>query len=76
MVFLVSFFQFWVRDMGIDLRGRDRGMTEKFLDDTDISTVGEECRRETMSKRMGVHIFQYPCLESVGLHHIGDKKSC
>ena len=57
MEFLVSFFEFWIRDMCIHLSGRDRCMSEKLLDDADISTIGEESRREWMAKSVCMEIF-------------------
>jgi hypothetical protein len=39
MIFLVSLLQLWIGHMSIDLRRRDRGMTEQFLYYTDICTI-------------------------------------
>lgn len=75
MEFLVSFFEFWIGHMCIYLSRRDRCMSKEFLDDADIGTIREKCSREWMTKRVCVEIFKYPCLESVGLYHISDKKT-
>lgn len=75
MVFLMGFFEFWIRHVSIYLCGRDGCMSEKLLDDTDIRSVREQCRREAMSESMGVHILQYACPETVLFYHIRDKKS-
>lgn len=71
----MCFFELRVGHVGINLSRYNRGMTQKFLYDTDIGTVGEKCCREAVAKGMSVHIFQYPCLQPIGLHHIGDKKA-
>lgn len=76
MKFLMCFFELWVRHMCIDLCRRDRSMSEKFLDDTDICSVCEESRGEAMAECMSMDIFEDSCLESVGLYHIGDEESC
>lgn len=39
---LVDFFEAFVRDVGIDLSGGDRSMTEHGLDRTDVGTISEE----------------------------------
>lgn len=39
MKLLVGFFELWVRHMRINLSRRDRGMPEKFLDYTYVSTI-------------------------------------
>ena len=61
--------------MRIYLSRRDRSMTEKLLDYTYISTICQKSCRETMTKRMGMEIFQYTSSESVWFDHIRDEKS-
>src|SRR5580692_2304438 len=39
-------------DLGIDLRGRQRGVAEQFLDRADVAAAGEEVRGEGMPQRM------------------------
>ena len=71
----MSFFQFWIGHVSIDLCRRDRCMAEEFLYDTDICTIRQECRGEAMTEGMCVHILEYPSLEAILLYHIRDKKS-
>lgn len=47
--FLMSFFEFWIRYMSIHLRCSNRRMSEKFLNNSDIRTIGQKCRRKTMT---------------------------
>ncbi len=46
-----------IRDVRIDLSGRDRGVSEELLDRSDIGTIGEESRREAMSECMSGNFF-------------------
>lgn len=50
MELLVNLFEFRIGYVSVDLCGRDRGVTEEFLDGADIGAVGEECRGEGMSE--------------------------
>jgi hypothetical protein len=38
--FLVDFFEFAVFDLGVDLSGFDAGMSEHFLDQSQVRTAG------------------------------------
>jgi hypothetical protein len=38
--FLVYFFEFAVFDLGVDLSGFDAGMSEHFLDQSQVCTAG------------------------------------
>jgi hypothetical protein len=75
MKFLVSFFEFWIRYMRVDLSGSDRRMSEKLLNDTNIGTIRQESGSKTMSKGMGVKILEDSRTKAVVLYHIGDKKT-
>lgn len=75
MKFLVCFFEFWIRHMCIDLRRRDRRMPEKFLDNANISTIGQQGSSETMPQSMCMKIFENPCFYAIIFYHIRDKKS-
>src|SRR5882724_5458455 len=39
-------------DLGIDLRGRERGVTEQFLDRAQIPAAGEQVRGKRVPQRM------------------------
>jgi hypothetical protein len=54
----MSFLEFWIGNMSVDLCCSDWCMSEEFLDDTDISTIGEERCRKTVSQSMGMEIFE------------------
>ena len=75
MKFFVNLFEFRIRHMGIYLRGRDRSMSEKFLDSSNIRTVGEEGSGETMSECMSGNLFYDIGPESIVFNLIGDEKS-
>ncbi len=72
----MGFFEFWICHMGIYLSGGDRGMSEEFLDDTDISTVRQKGGSKTVTQCMSMKVFEYSRFESVLFNHIRDKKSC
>ncbi len=61
--------------MCIYLSSRDRGMSEELLNNTYICSIRQKRSSKTMPKCMSVHIFEDTRLESIVLHHIGDKKS-
>ena len=48
----VQLLQPLARDVGIDRRGRDVGVTEQKLDDAQIGAVIEKVRRESVAQRM------------------------
>ena len=75
MIFLMSFFEFWISYVCIYLSSRYRGMSEELLDNAYIGTIRQKCRSKAMSKRMSVHIFEDSCFESITFYHISDKKS-
>lgn len=74
MELLVYLLEFRVRHMGIDLSGRYRSMSEKFLDSTDIRTVGEQGSGETMSERMSGNLFYDIRPERVFFDFVGDEE--
>lgn len=71
----MSFFEFRIGHMSIDLRGRDRCMPEEFLDYTDICAISQECCRETMTECMGMEIFEYTRFHPIIFHHSCYKKA-
>lgn len=61
--------------VGVNLGCGDRCVSEKFLNDTDISAISKECGCKWMSESMGWDIFCNICPESTILDHIRDKES-
>jgi hypothetical protein len=49
-------FQALLVDMGINLRRRDVGVPEHFLDDSQIGAVPEQMSRETMPEQVRIDI--------------------
>lgn len=70
----VDFLKLRIRHMGIDLRGRDRSMSEELLDSTDIGTIGEQSSGETMPEGVGGDFFYNIRPERVFFDFIGDKE--
>ncbi len=75
MKFSVNLLELRICDMGIDLCGSDRSMSEKLLDSTNIGTVCEEGSGETMSERMSGNFFYDIGSKGIFFNLIGDKKS-
>lgn len=75
MKFPMCFSELRIRNVGIDLRRRDRGMPEKLLDDTHIRSIREESRRKAMAEGMCWDMFQDSCLQSIVFYHIRDKET-
>lgn len=71
----MNLLEFWIRHMRIDLCGGYGSMTKKFLNRTNIGTVGEEGSGETMSERMSGNLFDNIRSKRILLDFIGDKKS-
>ena len=46
----VDGFQAAVFDVGVDLRGRDAGVAEHFLEGSDLGASGQHVRRKTVSQ--------------------------
>lgn len=69
---LVDFFQMLVGDVGIDLGGSDRGMTEHGLDRPDVSTIDEEVGGKAMTQRMGMNVFEDAGFGSIVFDDTGD----
>ena len=54
---VVGFFQPLLINMGVDLRRRDIGVPEHFLDDTEIAAIIEQMRGEAVPKRVRGKVF-------------------
>jgi len=53
VVLLVQRFQPLARHVGVNLRGRDIGVAEQHLHDTQIRAVVEQMRGESVAQRVG-----------------------
>lgn len=49
---LVDFFEVLVGDVGVDLGGGDRRVSQQGLDRTDVGAVGQEVGGEAVAHRM------------------------
>lgn len=74
MEFSMDLLEFRIRHMGIDLRGRDRRVSEELLDGSDISTVGKQGSGEAMSKGMGGNFFDDIGSEGIFLDLVRDEE--
>ena len=57
MKLFVDFFEMWIGDMGVNLRGSNISVTEQALNRTDVSAVHEEIGGKTMAQSMGSDVF-------------------
>lgn len=53
----MDFFETLIGDVGVDLGSGDGSVTEHGLDASDVSSIREEIRCETMAERMRMDIF-------------------
>lgn len=74
MEFPMDFLEFRVRHMCIDLCGRDRSMSEEFLDGTDIGTISEQGSGEAMPECVSRNLFYDIRPERIFLDLIGDEE--
>ena len=72
MVFLVGFAEFWIGHVGVDLCRRDACVSEHFLDGAYVGTIGQQGRREGVTKGMGRDIFDDIGTQSIGFDHRRD----
>lgn len=78
--FLVYLAETFVGDVGIDLGRGDGGMSEHGLYRADIGAVVEEIRREAVSERVRMHVFDDTRFDGTALHQplhapIGEAKT-
>ena len=74
MKLLVNLLEFRIRHVGVDLCGRDGGVTEELLYGTNIGAICEESGGERMSESMSWNILDDIGAQSVFFDLIGDKK--
>ena len=61
-------------DMRIDLRRRNIGVAEHFLNNPQIGAVPEKMRRETMAEKVRVNVLIKPGAPRVLLHDLPDTR--
>ena len=65
-------FQSLLIDMRIDLRRRNIGMAEHFLDDAQIGAVPQEMRREAVSQKVRINVLFESGAARMFLHDLPD----
>ena len=68
-------FQALLVYVGINLRCRNVGVTEHFLNDPEISAVTEQMRGETVPEKMRVNVFLQAGVPRFFLHDLPDSCS-
>src|SRR5437660_12115498 len=63
-------------DMRVDLRRRNIGVPEHFLNNPQIGTVAEEMRRKTVPEQMGINVFLQAGVARFFLHNLPDSRGC
>ena len=56
-------------DMGVDLRRRDAGVPQEFLDHPEVRAVGQQVRREAVAERVGCGAVSHHPAEAISSHH-------
>ena len=67
-------FQSLLIDVRIDLRRRDIGVAEHFLDNAQICTVPEEMRREAVSQKVRINVLFESSAARMFLHDLPDTR--
>jgi len=67
-------FQSLLIDVRIDLRRRDIGVAEHFLDDAQICAVPQEMRREAVSQKMRINVLFESGAARMFLHDLPDTR--
>ncbi len=67
-------FQSLLIDVCIDLRRRNVGMSEHFLDDAKIGSVPEQMRREAVSKKVRVNVLFESGTSRMFFHDLPDAR--
>ncbi len=62
--------------MGVDLRRRNVGVTEHFLNDAQIGAVPQQMRREAVSQKMGVNALFESGVSRMFFHDLPDAHCC
>lgn len=69
-------FQSLLIDMRIDLRRRNVGVTEHFLDDAQIGAVPQQMRREAVPQKVRVNVLFQSGASRMGLYDLPDTHRC
>ena len=59
-------------NVGVNLRRRNIGVAEHFLDNAQIGAVAQEMCRETMPQKMGINVFFQTGAARVFFHDLPD----
>ena len=70
---LVGALQAFGGDVGINLRGREAGVTEECLDAAEVGTVVEEVRGEAVAELVRGEVGRKPGLDEAGADHVPDR---
>ena len=76
MKFPVHSFQSLLIDVRIDLRCRNVGMAEHFLDDAKIGAVSQQVRREAVSQKVRVDVLFESGTARTLFHDLPDARCC
>ena len=69
-------FQSLLIDVRIDLRRRNIGVAEHFLDDAQIGAIPQEMRREAVSQKVRINVLFESGLSRMFLHDLPDTYCC
>ena len=69
-------FQSLLIDVRIDLRCRNVGVAEHFLDDAQIGAVPQEMRREAVSQKVRVNVLFESGAARMFFHDLPDTRCC
>ena len=68
-------FQALLIDVGINLRRRNIGVAEHFLNDAQVGAVAQQMRREAVPEQMRINILFQPSVPGFFLHDLPDPRS-
>jgi len=63
-------------DVRVNLRRRNIGVAEHFLDDAQVSAVSKQVRRETVPEKMGINVFLQSGVPSMFFHDLPNPHRC
>jgi hypothetical protein len=63
-------------DVRVNLRRRNIGVAEHFLDYAQVSAVSKQVRRETVPEKVGVNVFLQSGVPSMFFHDLPDAHRC
>ena len=69
-------FESLLIDVRVNLRRRDVGVAEHFLNNAQVRTVAQQMRRETVPEQMRINVFLQPGVPRFFLHDLPDPSGC